>query len=138
MAIVYFDSSALVKLFVEEQGSDQAAELWDRCDAPVSSRLAYPEVRASIAAARRDHRLDDGDEQRAVELWEQFWDAVRVVAFTGPVSAHAGALAGTHGLRGADAVHLASAAAVAPDLIIAVWDLRLATAARRLGFSTVP
>lgn len=97
MTIVYFDSSALVKLLVEEQGSDQAAELWDRCDAPVASRLAYPEVRASIAAARRDHRLDDGDEQRAVELWEQFWDAVRVVEFTGPVGAHAGALAGAHG-----------------------------------------
>ena len=31
-----------------------------------------------------------------------------------------------HAVRGADAVHLASALAVdAPDLIVAVWDLRL-------------
>ncbi|WP_395726693.1 hypothetical protein [Nakamurella sp.] len=43
-----------------------------------------------------------------------------------------------HGLRGADAVHLASALAVAPDLVIAAWDLRVAAAARQLGFSTVP
>ncbi len=45
MPIVHFDSSALVKLLVEEDGSDLAATLWDGCDAAVSRRLAYPEVR---------------------------------------------------------------------------------------------
>lgn len=138
MVLVYFDSSALVKLFVEEDGTDIAAELWDRCDAPISSRLAYPEVRASIAAAVRGRRLTRIDERLAVELWERYWGAVRVVEFTVEVGARAGALAGEHGLRGADAVHLASALAVAPDLVIAVWDLRLAAAARQLGFPTVP
>lgn len=138
MAIVYFDSSAFVKLFVEEEGSDVTAELWDRCDLPISSRLAYPEVRASIAAARRDHRLTEADERLAVHLWEQYWAAVRIVELTEQVGATAGALAGDHGLRGADAVHLASARAVAPNVIVAVWDLRLASAARQLGFATVP
>jgi prevent-host-death family protein len=56
VAIVYFDSSAFLKLIVEEEGSDLAAEHWDRCDGSVSSRLAYPEVRAVIAAAARDQR----------------------------------------------------------------------------------
>lgn len=138
MAIVYFDSSAFVKLFVDEQGSDVAAELWDRCDTPISSRLAYPEVRASIAAARRNHRLTEADERLAIDAWEQYWAAVRVVELTADVGAHAGALAGDHGLRGADAVHIASALAVAPDLIVAVWDLRLASAAHQLGLATVP
>ncbi len=50
MAIVYFDSSAFVKLVVDEDGSDLAALLWDGCDAAVASRLAYPEVRAALAA----------------------------------------------------------------------------------------
>ena len=40
MTIVYFDSSAFVKLLVEEAGSELAAQLWDGCDAAVSSRLA--------------------------------------------------------------------------------------------------
>ena len=39
MAVVYFDSSAFVKLLVEEVGSDLAAKLWDVCDAAVASRL---------------------------------------------------------------------------------------------------
>lgn len=42
MAIVYFDSSAFVKLVVEEDFSDLVAALWDGCDAAVSSRLASP------------------------------------------------------------------------------------------------
>lgn len=50
MALAYFDSSALVKLVVEEASSDLAAELWDGCDAALSSRLAYPEVRSALAA----------------------------------------------------------------------------------------
>ena len=40
MALVYFDSSALVKLMLDEPGSDLAAELWNGCDAALSSRLA--------------------------------------------------------------------------------------------------
>ncbi len=48
------------------------------------------------------------------------------VELTAAVERHAGQLARSHTLRGADAVHLASALALAdPDLIIAVWDRRL-------------
>jgi uncharacterized protein len=60
MALVYFDSSALVKLVIEETGTALVAELWDGCDAALASRLAYPEVRAALAAAARDHDLDAG------------------------------------------------------------------------------
>ncbi len=138
MATVYFDSSAFVKLLVEEEGSDLAAELWDRCDSPVSSRLAYPEVRAAIAAAARDHRLDAVAERATVRNWEQFWAAVRLVEFTEAVSVHAGMLAGQHRLRGADAVHLASALVFGATGVVAVWDARLASAVRDLGLVAVP
>ena len=73
MAIVYFDSSAFVKLLVEEDGSDLAAALWDGCDAAVSSRLAYPEVRAALAAAGRADRLSAADQRRAEAAWEDYW-----------------------------------------------------------------
>lgn len=52
-AVVYFDASAFVKLVVHEPGSELAVELWPTCEVAVSSRLAYPEVRAALAAARR-------------------------------------------------------------------------------------
>ncbi|CAN5281916.1 hypothetical protein BH20ACT5_BH20ACT5_10470 [soil metagenome] len=62
MSIVYFDSSAFVKLLVQEDGSDLAATLWDGCDAAVSSRLAYPEVAAALAVAGRAGRLEAEDQ----------------------------------------------------------------------------
>src|SRR3712207_7069859 len=90
MAIAYFDSSAFVKLVVDENGSDLAASLWDGCDAVVSSRLAYPGVRAALAAAGRDHRLTAADQQHAETAWERFWDATRPIELTAAVTAHAG------------------------------------------------
>ena len=126
MALVYFNSSALVKLLVEETGTALATNLWDGCDAALTSRLAYPEVRAALAAAGRDHDLDAGALHEAQQAWEQYWRAIRPVELTAAIATHAGALANTHALRGADAVHLASALAVGDlQLIVAVWDRSL-------------
>lgn len=139
MAIVYFDSSAFVKLLVEEEGSDVAAALWDGCDAPVSSRLAYPEVRAALAAAGRARMLTSPARKRAEAAWEAFWAATRPVELTEAISAHAGALAADHALRGADAVHLASLLAVgASATVLAVWDDHLRAGAAAVGVATAP
>lgn len=139
MTIVYFDSSAFVKLLVEEDGSDLAAALWDGCDAAVSSRLAYPEVRAALAAAGRAHRLDRPGQRRAELAWEEYWAATRPVELTNVVTAHAGQLATQHALRGADAVHLASLLAVGiTEMLFAVWDQRLRAGARAVGVPVAP
>lgn len=134
MAIVYFDSSAFIKLLVEEEGSDLAAALWDGCDAPVSSRLAYPEVRAALAAAGRGRRLTPEAQDHAEAAWEIYWAATRPVELTDAISIRAGQLARRHALRGADAVHLASLLAVGADAtIFAVWDERLRAGAAAAG-----
>jgi predicted nucleic acid-binding protein len=139
MAIAYFDSSAFLKLLVEEDGSDLAAALWDGCDAAVSSRLAYPEVRAALAAARRSGRLGSADQSRAEAAWEEYWAATRAVELTEAVGAHAGRLASEHGLRGADAVHVASVLAVGVgETLFAVWDRRLRAGAHAAGAQLVP
>ena len=139
MALVYFDSSALVKLVVEEPGSSLVAQLWDGCDAALASRLAYPEVRAALAAAARSHDLGHDDLRDAEQAWQEFWAATRPVELTPAVERHAGELAREHALRGADAVHLASALAIGePDLIVAVWDRRLHAGALAAGTNVAP
>ena len=139
MALIYFDSSALVKLLVEEEGSDLAAELWDGCDAALASRLAYPEVCAAVAVAGRNHDLSQDDLDVAEQAWERYWASVRPVELTAAVERQAGQLARTHALRGADAVHLASALALAdPDLVIAAWDRRLHAGAATAGLHVAP
>lgn len=139
MALVYFDASALVKLVVEEDGSSLAGELWDGCDAPVSSRLAYPEVRAALAAAQRNHGLQSADAAVVVSTFEVYWASVRPIELGRSVEQHAGQLAGLHGLRGADAVHLASALAFEDEtLVFAVWDRRLHRAGKTIGLRCAP
>lgn len=136
---MYFDASAFVKLLVEEPGTELAVALWDGCDAAMSSRLAYPEVRAALAAAHRNHDLDRNGVAQAEESWDEFWGATRPVELTPAVGRHAGELAKEHALRGADAVHLASALAVSDrSLIVAVWDRQLHAGALSAGLGVAP
>lgn len=139
MPLGYFDSSAYLKLLIAESGSDLARELWNSCEVAVSSRLAYPEVRAALAAAGRAGRLSRDRQRRAEERWEQFWAATRPIELTTSVAAHAGDLAGRHDLRGADAVHLSSLLALGTDKTLFVaWDERLRAGARAAGAQVAP
>jgi len=137
--LVYFDSSAFVKLLTEEPGSDLAAQLWDGYDAAVASRLAYPEVRSALAAAGRNHDLTKGELNSAEQMWDEYWAATRAVEMTAAVEQRAGQLASARALRGAAAIHLASALAIAdPDLVMAVWDRRLHAGARSASLRVAP
>ena len=139
MALVYFDSSALVKLVIDEAGSDIAAVLWNACDVALSSRLAYPEVCAALAAAGRNHDLTESEASGAAADWEVFWASMRPVELSADIAQSAGALAAQQHLRGADAVHLASALAVgSTDLTVAVWDQRLHAGAVAVGLAIAP
>jgi hypothetical protein len=60
-----------VKLLVDEEGSDLAAQLWDGCDTALSSRLAYSEVCAALAAAGRNHDLDEDGLASVEQVWER-------------------------------------------------------------------
>jgi len=137
--LVYFDSSALVKLVLDEDDSDVAATLWNACDAALSSRLAYPEVCPALAAARRNNDLTASDAAAALDSWETFWESMRTVELTADVEQAAGALAAEHSLRGADAIHLAGALALGtPTVTFAAWDKRLHAGAGAVGLSVAP
>jgi predicted nucleic acid-binding protein len=139
VSIVYFDSSALVKLLISENGSDLVDEVWDGCDSALSSRLAYPEVCAALAAAKRNNLVSNSACSEAEEAWELYWSAMRPVELSADVAKTAGSLARESMLRGADSIHLASALAVGLDeLIVAVWDRQLHTASLSAGLRVVP
>ncbi len=139
MALIYFDASALVKLLQDEAGSDETWAVWDVADARLSSRLVVPEVRAALAAAHRNHVLSDADFAIAEAEWATLRLRLRPIELTALVADGAGDLAGPHALKGVDAVHLASALAVAEaDPIVAVWDRRLHAACTAAGLRVAP
>lgn len=136
---MYFDSSAFVKLLHPEIDNDRARDLWSGARHPTSSRLAHAEVCAAVATAQRSHRLDANEAQDALSAWLERWRYVRSIDLTESVARAAGHAAAAHALKGADAIHLASALALgSPDVIFATWDRRLHTAARASGLRVAP
>jgi uncharacterized protein len=67
------------------------------------------------------------------------FDELTAISVDESLAESAAELAGTHTLSGADAVHLATALAVAgDDLAFATWDDRLGRAASSAGLVVVP
>jgi uncharacterized protein len=124
---------------VAEDGSDLADELWVAAELRVASQLVYPEARAALAAASRAGRINGRALRRAVSDLEEATASMVLVGVDEALARDAGRLAEEHGLRGYDAVHLATALAGADrELLIVTWDLELARAALRCGHPVAP
>jgi uncharacterized protein len=134
--IAYFDTSAIVPLLVEEPVSSLAGELWRAADRAIGNRLVYVECRSALASAHRSARLGRVHLRRAVTELEDLFDEFDLVDITDDLVRHAGALAETYGLRGYDAVHLASADLFdEPELVLVAGDGALCDAAEARGLA---
>jgi hypothetical protein len=134
----YFDSSALVKLFLAEPGWEQARQLWDESET-VSSWVALPETRSALEAAHRAGRIGRSRLLEALGELDEYWDEVVAVKVDADLARAAGALTRRHPLRGGDAIHLASAVEVDdPELVFVAWDDALRRAALAEGFPVAP
>lgn len=131
--ILYFDTSALIKLVVVEDGSDLAAKLWCSACPAASSILAYPEGRAALAAARLQGRLREDEQAQAIKAFEELQADLVTIGVDRELARHAGELAEDLGLRGYDAVHLATALELgAEEVVLVTWDRDLARATERV------
>jgi len=81
-------------------------------------------------------RLTAADLVKAVDDLDSIATEINYIEITAPVAQSAGVLAQTHGLRGYDAVHLASAALANDDqLVMVTGDSKLRFAAQSIGIS---
>jgi predicted nucleic acid-binding protein len=132
--ILYLDTSALVKLYVEEPGRRAVVAEVERAGTVATARVTYAEARAAFARKRREGGLDRQGLRRVVEHLDAEWAAFTVVDVSEPVIRGAGALAERHALRGYDAIQLAAALALTRhggDVAFACFDRHLRRAARR-------
>jgi predicted nucleic acid-binding protein len=136
---VYFETSALVKLFIEEPGAEDARDLWDAADLVSVSLIAYPEARSAFASAQRSHRISAAELEAAKRKLRRVWSQTQVIDFDKAVAMSAGDLAETFGLRGYDAVHLATALTLQDEsLLVATWDADLRAASLAAGLPIAP
>lgn len=136
---LYLDTSALVKLYVREQGSAAVVRAVGEVDVVATSRVAYPEARAAFARRHREGALSAVGLRRAIQALDTDMSAFAVIELSEGVAHRAGDLADHHALRGFDAIHLASALELsqmvgAPPIFYA-FDVRLANAAASAGLT---
>jgi predicted nucleic acid-binding protein len=131
----YFDTSALVKTLIRESGSATAERAWEAALWWHAGRAAHVETCAALAAARRQRRISAAEHVAAKDALAFVWPKVRVVELSAAVMNLASDLAEREGLRGYDAIHLASALRVA-DVIVSA-DVELLAAAQRSGLQVI-
>ncbi len=130
--ITYVDTSSVLKLVIDEQGSEEAGLIWDTADAVASSSLVIVEAMAALAAATRGGRLSGSQHRRAKRNISVLFDEMSLVQVTEDLVVEAADLAEEEALRGYDAVHLASALLVDAALLTSA-DSDLCDAASRRG-----
>jgi predicted nucleic acid-binding protein len=135
----YFDTSAIVKLYLKEAYSEDTASLFTTAQFVSSHEIAFVETRAALASARRTKRLDESEYAISVRNFCDDWShGVTPIGTDDTLLERAAELAEGFGLRGYDAMHLASADRLRsqlPALVFVSFDRALNRAAKLIGLS---
>ncbi|MBK5101475.1 MAG: type II toxin-antitoxin system VapC family toxin [Desulfobacteraceae bacterium] len=114
--IVYLDTSSLVKLYVEEDGSSKVDALVKSSGVTATSIVAYAEARAAFARRYREKAFTSAEHDRIKVFFDKDWSSYLILSITGDMIRLAGDLAEKHALRGFDSIHLASALTLRQEL----------------------
>lgn len=135
MTVAYLDTSALAKLYVQEEGDERVMAVIEKTQAVVTSVITYTEVRAVFARRLRDGEVTEDEHMQMVTRFDEDWEGVNEVDVTPRVYRLAGSLVVAHPrLRAMDALHMASAleAKSQTELLFLTFDADLEAVAKSL------
>lgn len=139
--IVYLDTSDLVKLYVEEIGSERIKGIIHTATVISTSKVAYAEARAAFARKQKDDGFSHKILQKIVEDFDRDWENYFVIEVTDGLIRLAGDIAQKHLLRGFDSIHLASAINLRRKIRAEVYfssnDTKLNQAAEKEGITVL-
>jgi uncharacterized protein len=139
VTLIYLDSSAVIKLFLTEPGSETLEAAVRAPDAHcVTSDLTYSEIHGFLSRALSLGRITLPMQAQLVLDFQIWFDSLAHSAMSFPRIQRAGKLAIMHNLRGADAIHLVTAIeCLATSLndrrVFACFDERLTREAKLTG-----
>jgi predicted nucleic acid-binding protein len=141
MEIIYFDTSALAKWYLNEENSDEVEKYLQEHGPVAISELTVVEMRSLLARLRRERKIDARLENR---IFSVFSEDIRQGYLScrplpGGVMESAANLISVLSdapLRTLDALHLAIAKEIAAD-VLATADRIMAAAGGSMGFSVV-
>lgn len=135
--IVFLDTSALVKLYIVETGSQALLSRIENTVVAVS-QLTYGEIYATFARRLREGLLTADEHQSVSTAFEDDWRTLIRLPFSDEVLSHVPGLCQRYPLRGADAMQLACASMLGSEdveLLFVTSDQRLLAAGRAEGFA---
>jgi predicted nucleic acid-binding protein len=139
---LYADTSALIKKYVRETGSEQVADHFNQYPVIGTAALTQAEMASAMSKAAR---LGWVNESEILTAWLDFlshWPAYMRLPLSAGVVERAASIAWRHGLRAYDSVHLACALAwknvTGDEVIFACYDQNLSKAARQEGLQVWP
>lgn len=139
--ILYLDTSALFKLYVDEAGSDAAHAAVAAAETVAVCRIAWAEAMSALARRGREVPVDQAALEQAKQALRTDRPRFLVVDVSPYLVEQAGEFADTFALRGYDSVQLASAyltqQRVQQPVTFACFDRRLSKAAKILGLAVL-
>ncbi len=132
---VFFDSSALAKRYIREQGSEAVARALAEAGELAVSLLCPPEIISALSRLRREDAISRADYERAKTALFADMEDIEVCGVTVPVVTRSIELLERHAVRTIDAIHVATAIEWRADLF-ASSDLRQLGAASEFGLKT--
>lgn len=140
--ILYLDSSALVKLYVEEARSLDTVDVVGQAAVVATSAVSRVEVSSAFARGVRAGLIAAAAGRRAQEAFSREAAALVILPITERIVLRAQELVWDSGLRGYDAVQLASALAwqerMGAAITMATFDVTLGSAAVEAGLDVWP
>jgi len=135
--ITYFDTSSIMKWLFEEPYSEQADQARANADFAVTSLMAYPEVLSAIRRARQEGRCSESEMAFARKEFLSLWNDFTWIRPSEALVFETQDLIFLHGLRGYDAIHLASALVLKreaeSEILFSCFDRKLNRAAAGEG-----
>lgn len=129
---IFFDSSAFVKRYVSEAGTEAVLAWCDRASEIGLSGIALPEIVSAFCRLRREGKIDDTQYRQLKSLLLADIEDAAICDLAPEVLAQSIACLETNALRGMDAIHIGSAVALKADVFISA-DQRQRDAAIRAG-----
>lgn len=108
--MLYLDTSAVIKRYLREPGSDALNQRFQRGDRLFTSALTYAEVHSALGRKRQQGDISETSYKRACERFVSDWlFSLNILEVDTKTLADLPGLTRRFRLRGADAVHLSSA-----------------------------
>ena len=133
---VFLDTSAFARRYVAEQGSDKVMALCLKADSLVVSVICLPELISTLSRLVREKKLAKANYRKLKGDAMADLADVDICQFTPDVLVSVVSLLESHPLRAMDALHVACALAVEPDIFVSA-DHRQLSAARKAGLKIV-